>query len=79
MADHYSKALAYLDEVQVKRADLLDEYADPDLRRASVISQLHQDIGSAMKLAHIHMIASVQAEIRDVRASIESTIPRLGL
>lgn len=62
MADHYEKAREYLDEIEVKRADLADEYTERGGSRRDVIASLHQDIGCAMKLAGVHAaLAQVQA------------------
>lgn len=72
MADHYAKALEYLDDVEVARADLSDEYADPQLRRASVIASLHQRIGASMKLAHVHAVLALAAAAQDMRTAIEA-------
>lgn len=69
MADHYSKTLEYLDEIEVKRADLLDEYENGP--RPAVISQLHQDIGAAMKLAAIHAQLSFSQAVHDVRVALD--------
>jgi hypothetical protein len=69
MADHYSTAIALLDEVETKRADLLDEYHEA--ARPAVISQLHQDIGAALKLAAIHAQLALAGAAQDIRAAIE--------
>lgn len=72
MADHYAKTLEQLDRVESLRADLLDEYSDENRRRSSVISQLHQDIGAAFKLADIHAALYKGKVLEDLRQTIEA-------
>lgn len=72
MADHYQKTLGYLDCVEGLRADLADEYSDPNLRRSSVIARLHQDIGVAFKLADIHAALYKGKVLEDVARAVGS-------
>lgn len=71
MADHYIKTLEYLDEIECKRSDLLDEYHEGP--RPAVVSQLHQDVGAAMKLAAIHAELATGQALRHLVQVLDQT------
>lgn len=64
--EHREMALASLDYAGVAQTELNELRAHPEApQRHQRISQLHQDIGHSLKLAHIHATLDVAAAFRD--------------
>lgn len=70
MTTNYDEARKALDEMRVKRADLMDEHDNG--RRPAVIAQLNQDLRDAHTRARTHSHLAIADAINDVRAGLLS-------
>lgn len=67
MANHYEAAREALDEMSVKRADLIDEHDNAN--RPHVIARLHQDIRDAGTRARVHAKLAIVQALYDMRVA----------
>lgn len=74
MTDHQRTAVLHLEQVADLRDELLHEYDDPSRRRGPVISQLHQDIGRELKLAHINAELATAQAVHDLHNLLDERL-----
>lgn len=72
MADHYLKTLELLDDVAAVRAAIALEHDKPaeerDRRR---LGRLHADYGMLLKIAEVHALLAVRAEVEHVASLVD--------
>jgi hypothetical protein len=74
MADHCGSSVDYISEALAARDHLTDLYSIPPAERdPREVASLNGELGDALKLAEIHALLEIGQQLRDVRASIESS------
>lgn len=69
MSDHYEATVTLLEDVDELASDLLAVYEDRTAAdRSAQISQLHQDIGRTLKIAHVRSNLAIAQAVHDLGA-----------